>query len=101
MSGFWVQFCDLLGRDDLKSDKRFATNPERVRNHDDLFPILQKTFVDKPADEWLALFEKNGLPCGLVLSVAEALEHPQVRAREISPGFPAPGLWPGYARSAL
>jgi len=79
----WQQFCNVLGREGLKVHTRFATNPERVRNHDELVSILQRVFGEKPADDWLALFEKNGIPCGPVLSVAEALEHPQVRAREM------------------
>jgi len=79
----WQQFCDLIGRPDLKTHEKFATNPQRVRHHDELFPILQKVFAEKSADEWLALFEKNGIPCGPIFSVAEVLEHPQVRAREM------------------
>ena len=77
----WQQFCDLLGRQDLKA--QFPTNPQRVENHDELLPILQEVFAGKSADEWLAQFEKAGIPCGPIYSVAEVLEHPQVRAREM------------------
>jgi crotonobetainyl-CoA:carnitine CoA-transferase CaiB-like acyl-CoA transferase len=48
--------------------------------------------VEKTADEWLALLEKAGLPCGPIFSVAEVLEHPQVRAREIVVERPHPKL---------
>jgi len=88
----WQQFCDLIARPDLKTHEKFATNPKRVQNHEELFPILQKVFAEKSADEWLALFEKNGIPCGAVLSVAEVLEHPQVRAREMVIERPHPKL---------
>ena len=88
----WGQFCDLIGRADLKTDKKFATNPGRVSNHDALYPILQKIFAGKTADDWLALFEKSGIPCGAIYSVGEALEHPQVRAREMVVERPHPRL---------
>jgi crotonobetainyl-CoA:carnitine CoA-transferase CaiB-like acyl-CoA transferase len=88
----WAQFCDLVGRPELKTHDKFATNPKRVQNHDELYPVLQKLFADKPADEWLALFEKNGIPCGPIFSVAEVLEHPQVRAREMVVERPHPKL---------
>jgi crotonobetainyl-CoA:carnitine CoA-transferase CaiB-like acyl-CoA transferase len=88
----WQQFCDLIARADLKMHEKFATNPQRVRNHDELFPILQKVFAEKSANEWLALFEENGIPCGPIYSVAEVLEHPQVRAREMVIERPHPKL---------
>jgi crotonobetainyl-CoA:carnitine CoA-transferase CaiB-like acyl-CoA transferase len=88
----WGQFCDLLERQDLKTHEKFATNPKRVENHEDLYPVLQKIFVEKTADEWLAFFEKNGIPCGPIYSVGEVLEHPQVRAREMVIERPHPKL---------
>lgn len=86
----WAQFCDLLGRPDLK--EKFPTNPQRVEQHDKLLPILQDIFAGKTADEWLALLEKAGIPCGPIYSVAEVLEHPQVRAREMVVERPHPKL---------
>ena len=79
----WLQFCDVIGRKDLKAHPKFATNPQRVANHDALLPILQEVFATRDADDWIALFENNGLPCGPVYSVAETLAHPQVKAREM------------------
>jgi crotonobetainyl-CoA:carnitine CoA-transferase CaiB-like acyl-CoA transferase len=86
----WVQFCDTIGRPDLK--EKYPTNPERVNKRDELFPVLQKTFAAKEAGEWLALFEKAGIPCGPIYSVAEVLEHPQIKAREMVVERPHPKL---------
>jgi crotonobetainyl-CoA:carnitine CoA-transferase CaiB-like acyl-CoA transferase len=88
----WAQFCDLIGRADLKTHEKFATNPLRVAHHDELFPILQKIFAEKTADEWISMLEKGGIPCGPIYSVAEVLEHPQVRAREMVVERPHPKL---------
>lgn len=86
----WVQFCDLLGRPELK--EKFPNNPGRVERHAELFPILQDIFAGKTADEWLAALEKAGIPCGPIYSVAEVLEHPQVKAREMVVERPHPKL---------
>jgi crotonobetainyl-CoA:carnitine CoA-transferase CaiB-like acyl-CoA transferase len=88
----WAQFCDLIERPDLKTHEKFATNPKRVQNHDELYATLEKVFVQKTADEWLTSLERAGLPCGAILSVGEALEHPQVRAREMVVQRPHPKL---------
>jgi len=88
----WQQFCDLLERQDLKTHEKFATNPKRVQNHDELYGVLEKVFAEKTCDEWLAILEKAGLPCGPILSVSEVLEHPQVRAREMVVERPHPKL---------
>jgi glutaryl-CoA transferase len=57
-----------------------------------LYPILQKIFSERDADDWLGLLEKNGIPCGPIYSVAEVLNHPQVRAREMVVERPHPKL---------
>jgi crotonobetainyl-CoA:carnitine CoA-transferase CaiB-like acyl-CoA transferase len=88
----WQQFCDLLGRQDLKTHDKFATNPRRVENHDELFPVLQDIFSARNADHWLALFEKAGIPCGPIYTVGEVLNHPQVQAREMVVERPHPKL---------
>jgi crotonobetainyl-CoA:carnitine CoA-transferase CaiB-like acyl-CoA transferase len=88
----WQQFCDLLGRQDLKTHDQFATNPKRVENHDELFPVLQDIFSVRNADHWLALFEKAGIPCGPIYTVGEVLNHPQVQAREMVVERPHPKL---------
>src|SRR5436305_536084 len=38
----YQSFCHLIGRDDLATDPRFATNPQRVRNRHELIPQLQE-----------------------------------------------------------
>jgi crotonobetainyl-CoA:carnitine CoA-transferase CaiB-like acyl-CoA transferase len=86
----WLQFCDAIGHPELKMHPKFATNPQRVANHDALLPILQEVFAARDADQWIALFEKTGLPCGPVYSVAETLAHPQVQAREMVVERPHP-----------
>lgn len=84
----WIQFCNLLDLKDIVNHPKFATNPKRVENHDELFNILQPILKQKTADEWLALFDKNGIPAGPILNVDEILDHPQIQARDMVKELP-------------
>jgi CoA:oxalate CoA-transferase len=77
----WRAFCAAIGRADLASDERFATNAQRVVNYDALRGVLAPLMKTRPAAEWLAALESAGIPCGRVRTVAEALDHPQIAAR--------------------
>lgn len=79
----WLSFCGAIRRPDLASDVRFKTNPDRVRNHDALHPILSDLLRQKPAAEWIALFERAGVPAAPILNVDQVFAHPQVLAREM------------------
>ncbi|HPZ08733.1 MAG TPA: CoA transferase, partial [Candidatus Eremiobacteraeota bacterium] len=80
---FWHVFCELVSLKDIEYDQRFATNPKRVENRDELFPIIQKIIQEKTAEEWLKLFDEHGIPSGPILSVDKVLTHPQVLARDM------------------
>lgn len=84
----WTVFCEAIGRPDLVSDDRFKTNPDRVKNHDDLFPILSKIFKQKPAAEWIVSLDKAGVPAAPILSVDQVFSNPQVIARNMRTPVP-------------
>ena len=73
--------CRLLGREDLASDPRFATNPQRVRNRKELLPILQEAFLARTTDEWLPELRAAGIPCGPINSVSQSFNDPHIQAR--------------------
>jgi formyl-CoA transferase/CoA:oxalate CoA-transferase len=79
----WRSFCRATGRADLAEDAAFATNPGRVRHRDRLFPSLQEMFRTKPVAHWVSLLDEAGVPCGPILGVDGALQHPQLAAREM------------------
>jgi crotonobetainyl-CoA:carnitine CoA-transferase CaiB-like acyl-CoA transferase len=74
-------FCRLLGREELATDPRFATNPLRVRNRDELIPILQEVFLERETDEWLERLRAVGIPCGPINTVSQVYTDEQLRAR--------------------
>ena len=75
-------FCRLLGREELATDPRFTTNPQRVRNRDELIPILQEVFLERETDEWLEKLRAVGIPCGPINTVSQVYTDEQLRARD-------------------
>ena len=77
----WEKLCDAIAQPDLKSDPRFTTNQDRVRNRADLIGTLNDVFKEKNAAEWLEKFQEAGLPCGPINAIPEVFQHPQKEAR--------------------
>jgi CoA:oxalate CoA-transferase len=79
----WLKLCEGLGRPDLATDPRYKTNDLRNRNRDSLRPELVKELSKRTTAENVALLEKAGVPCGPINNVEDALNHPQVAARNM------------------
>jgi len=81
--GQWRALCRAVGAPlaAIAEDARFATNAARVGNRAALAAILEPLFATRTVDDWIALCDGAGIPCGPILDVAAALAHPQVRAR--------------------
>ncbi len=76
-------FCKAISRESLADDHRFSTNPSRVINRDQLVPILEEVFKQKPRDEWLLILTKEGVPAGPVYSQQEVFSDPQILQRKM------------------
>ena len=87
----WRRCCRAVGLPQLAEDTRFATNPGRVENRAELGRLLAEHFGKRPAAEWLALLEKEDVPCAPVQGVREALTDPVLRERG--------GLWEMQGRT--
>lgn len=88
--GQYQKFVEAGGRPELGLDERFATNPLRVKNRDVLVPILAEMVKEKPRDEWIALLESVGVPCGPINDLGEVFANEQVQAREVAIELPHP-----------
>jgi succinate--hydroxymethylglutarate CoA-transferase len=75
---FWDRLCEILSRQDLLADPRFATNESRMQNREALTGILDGEFQQKKTSDWLAELQGK-VPCAPVLNIAQALENPYVR----------------------
>ena len=88
--GQYQKFVEAGGRPELANDPRFATNPLRVQNRELLVPLLAEMVERKKRDEWIALLEEKGVPCGPINDVGEVFANEQVLAREMAIDLPHP-----------
>jgi formyl-CoA transferase len=88
--GQYQKFVQAGGRPELALDERFATNPQRVKNRDLLVPLLASMVRERGRDEWIALLEAQGVPCGPINDLDEVFENEQVRARGMQVELPHP-----------
>ena len=81
----WRTFVAAVGPalDGVANDTRFATNAGRVGHRAELLAALVPLFATRNVEEWLALCDRSGVPAGPILSVNDALAHPQVLARDM------------------
>jgi formyl-CoA transferase len=77
----FAKLAQIIGRPELASDPKFATNAQRVANRDALVPTIAAALRSRTVDEWLPILAAAGIPAGAVLNVARALAHPQIEAR--------------------
>jgi formyl-CoA transferase len=89
----WAVVCEIVGKRDLVADPRFLSVRNRAQNQVDLAEILERTFKTRDAAEWLAEFERAGVPSSLINTYSEAVADPQVRAS----GWVQPLALPGGA----
>ena len=90
----WPRLCAALTMPSLADDPRFATNDARVRNRDDLRPLLAASFASRPSSDWLAALDAAEVPCGRVNDVLAAFAQPQAVAREMRVDVEHPVLGP-------
>jgi crotonobetainyl-CoA:carnitine CoA-transferase CaiB-like acyl-CoA transferase len=86
----FVALCEAIGLTDLPADPRFARNADRVTNRETLIEMLKQHFLGATADEWVRRIHPQGVPIGVINSVAQALDEPQVKARNMLVNIPHP-----------
>lgn len=78
----WEAVADELGVPELKSDPRFQKRDARKKNRRALTPLLEARLKEKPTSYWVKALNKRGVPSGEILSLADALNAPQISHRE-------------------
>jgi CoA:oxalate CoA-transferase len=77
-------FCRTIGHEELLEDPRYTTNELRCQNY---VPDLQNVIIgwceQYTKSEVEAIMDEAGIPCGPVLNVKEAIEHPHIQARDM------------------
>ena len=77
------RFCALANCAELADDARFTRNQDRVRNRVELVAKLTQIMAGKSTAQWLEILEPEGIPCGRINRIDEALNDPQVTHRQM------------------
>lgn len=83
-------YCGAIGLPELSADPRFSTNPQRVKNREELVPLLVERMATGARDYWLAALEGVGVPAGPINTLDQVYEDPQVLARGMKRELPHP-----------
>jgi crotonobetainyl-CoA:carnitine CoA-transferase CaiB-like acyl-CoA transferase len=76
----FASLCRVLGLDELVTDGRFRTNPDRVRNRAELVEIVSARLRERDSAEWQELLTAAGVPVAPVADVADIVAAPQTEA---------------------
>lgn len=79
----WPILCKTIGAPELLEDERFKTNGGRHANRMELAELISTKLQARTSAEWEPILNDAGVPCGPILGVGDALDHPQVRHRDM------------------
>ena len=77
----WQALCRTLGLERMLEEKRFSTNPDRVRNRTRLIPILSRRLRNRTASYWSKALNQHGVPSAPVYKIADMVRDPQIKHR--------------------
>jgi len=81
--GMWEQFAKSIGQPELIEDARFKTNSDRLKNVDELDEIVSAFMGTHDREYILDFFDKAGITVGPICDIADLIDHPYIKDREI------------------
>jgi crotonobetainyl-CoA:carnitine CoA-transferase CaiB-like acyl-CoA transferase len=79
----WKKFGVAIGRPELCADERFKGTGRRIKNRAALSEEINRALAPHPAEYWIELLNREGIPSGPILTIEEMFKHPQTAAREM------------------
>ena len=76
----FAAICEVVELPELAGDSRFLTNPDRVRNRDELCALLEEALREHDTAHWQARLTEAGVPAAPVADVADVVHAPQTEA---------------------
>jgi len=84
----FVKMADALGVPAMAQNPEYKTNALRLKSQAKLQDEIEAILANKTTTEWIAILAKAGLPCGPINNIEQALQHPQVEARNMLVSVP-------------
>ncbi|MGW9063431.1 CaiB/BaiF CoA transferase family protein [Achromobacter animicus] len=79
----WRTFCNEVGKPELATDPRYATNADRVRNRPEVLALVAQIMREDTRDGWIERLAQAGIPCAPIQAVGEVLAHEHMAASEM------------------
>ena len=76
----WLKLFDVLGAAELAVDERFSTIGGRTANIDELYQLVEASFVARSADTWVEMLDERGVPCMRINSLEDLFADPHLHA---------------------
>ncbi len=91
-NSIWRRFMKAIGREEMIRDPRFQNDMDRFYQADLIDSMVKEWFEKRTTEEVLQALQKARVPCGVVKTVDQLLDDPQVKAREMVKSIEYPGL---------
>lgn len=88
----WPNFCRAVGHEEWIDDERYETFTDRIENRAELDAKLDEIFAERTTEEWTTILDAEDVPCTPVNSVAELVDDPHVRQKELVEEMDHPDL---------
>lgn len=85
----FIHLMEAIGRGDVLTDARFNDAASRRQHTGLLRQIIGEALMTRSAQDWEPRLNEAGVPAARVLTVAEAVNHPQTQARGFFKTFSA------------
>jgi len=92
MQSMWEKLADAIDRPELKQDPKFETSRARIENQTELDDIIADVMKNRTLDENLAYFESRGVTVGPICDIADLIDHPYLRGREVLQDYEYAGM---------
>ena len=80
--------CIAIGKPELLDNSNYLRNQDRVKYRHELIAILSEYFLTHDARHWVDAIHAVKVPVGVINSVADALQEPQIQSRNMVVNIP-------------
>lgn len=82
--------CQAIGQAEWAAHPKFRFNQDRIAHRGELTSLMDQLFLTQSAQYWVERIHAVKVPVGMINNVEEALQEPQVQARQMVVSIPHP-----------
>jgi CoA:oxalate CoA-transferase len=89
--GVYAKFLQMLELEALLEHPDFRTNDLRVQHRTAINALINARIAQAPKAHWIETLNAAGIPCGVVMNLADVFADPQTLSQEMVMTVPHPG----------